>query len=248
MKPVPRFVPHLLAAALVCCPWAANAQGYSDYFPSGSYRSQFYLGGAIGASFYPDQTGATAGWFDNAYTATTSLSSGDFITTLSGQDATAFGAKVYGGAWITPHVALEAGWASLGRIGWATYSSNTTGSFSVNNSGNVAPHAWYEAVLLGTDWYGIRYFVKGGAYEASTDLEAFGFNDNTGAAFGGSQTFHNTGGLAGLGIHVGRGHVAMRLEVEDFINVGPGSMPVTSAIPPWHGSIVLLSAGVAYLF
>jgi hypothetical protein len=248
MSSTSRIVLRLLAAALLGLPWVAHAQDARSYFSGANYRLQFYLGGSLGGSIFDDRRGATAGWFDGSYDATTPLASGDYVGTFSRQDQGGFGAKVYGGAWITPNVGVELGFASLGRIDWSTYSQNTTGSFSVGNSGTVAPHTWYEAVLLGFDNNGIRYFVKGGAYEASTNLFAGGFNFNNGAALGGSQTVHNTGGLAGLGIYSGFGHTALRLELEDFIDVGSSSMPVSSGVPPWRGNVLLISAGVAYLF
>ena len=217
-------------------------------FPLWGYRPEFFLGGSIGSSFYPDQRSATANWLNNTYTATTPLSPGDFITTFARQDWADFAAKLYGGTWITPNVGIEAGFASLGRIGWSTFSTNTTGSFAVTNSGRVAPHAWYESLLVGLDSFGIRYFLKGGAYEASTDLESSGFNLNTGAVNGASETVHNSGGLVGLGIYTAYYHTALRIEVEDFINVGQSSVPLTSQIPPWRGSILVISAGAAYRF
>jgi hypothetical protein len=181
------------------------------------------------------------------YTAMTSLNSGDYSASITRQDQGAFAAKIYGGAWITPNLGIEAGWASLGSVGWSGYSTNLSGSFSVGSSGTVVPHAWYESFLVGFDRYGMRCFAKGGLYEASTNLQASSFNYNTGAGYGPSQSVHNANGLVGLGIHSGFGHTAVRLELEDFINVGASSSP-RPQIPPWRGNIVLLSAGVAYLF
>lgn len=248
MKRALRIMVRVFAAALVCSPWHARAQGDSPYYTSEDNRPKFLLGGSMGASAFSYQRAATAGWLTSAYTATTPLGLGDYISTFAGQDRVAFGAKLYAGTWVTSNVGFEAGFASLGRIGWAAYSANTTGSFFVRDSGTVAPHAWYESVLLGFDRYGMRYFVKAGAYEASTDLEVGSFNGNTGAVYSESEAVHNTGALVGLGIYTAYGHTALRLEVEDFMRVGQSSMPLTSQMPPWRGSIVLVSAGVAYLF
>jgi len=247
MKPAQYAALRVLAAALICFPWVAKAQSNGYWSSAGNYHLQYYLGGSIGAALYPDRTGSTAGGLDSMYTAMTSLNSGDYITSVTRQDEGAFGAKIYAGAWITPNVGLEAGWATLGNIGWSGFSANTTGSFSASSSGTVAPHAWYEAVLVGFDNYGMRFFAKGGLYEASTNLQASSFNYSNGAAYGPSQSVHNTNGLVGLGIHAGTGHTAVRLELEDFINVGASSSPGPQ-IPPWRGSVLLISAGVAYLF
>jgi hypothetical protein len=256
MNPISRIAPqrlarHLalaLAIALAGMPWAASAQSSGLFAWNGNYHSQLYLGGSIGASIYSDQRDSTAGFYNASYAASTPLASGDYIATFSHQETSAFGGKVYGGAWITPNIGIEAGWASLGWVRWNAFSTNTSGSFAVGAYGSVAPHAWYESVLFGVDSYGLRYFLKAGAYEASTDLEANSYNLNTGSSYGPSQAVHNTGALVGLGIHSGYHHIAYRLEVEEFINVGQASMPLGSNIPPWRGNIVLLSAGVAYLF
>lgn len=247
MKPILRVAPCLLVAALACVPWAARAQS-AWASTSDAYRLQFYVGGSVGATVFADRRGETAGWLESRYASTTSLSPGDYIVTFSRQDGGDIGGKIYAGAWITPNIAAEVGWATLGRINWSAYSTNSTGSFSTGDSGSVAPHAWYEAVLLGLDAYGVRYFVKGGAYEASTDMQASSFNYSNGAAYGPSTSVHNTGGLVGVGIHTGYHHTAFRLEVEDFLNVGTANMPLTQSMPPWRGSVWLISAGVAYMF
>jgi len=247
VKPGQTVALGVLAAVLICIPWAARAQSDGYLSSPVKYRLQYYLGASLGAALYPDQSGATAGGLDSMYTAMTPLGPGDFIASAVAQDQGALGAKIYGGAWITPNVAVEAGWVSLGSIGWSGFSANTTGSFATGSSGSVVPHAWYESVLVGFDSYGLRFFAKGGLYEASTNLQASSFNFNTGAGYGPSQTVRNTNGLVGLGIHTSYGQTAMRLEIEDFINVGASSSP-EPLIPPWRGSVLLITAGVAYLF
>jgi len=237
---------RVLSAVLVLCPWAAQAQFFGNYYYP-SYGPQFLLGASIGASIWPDEVGSTAGWLNGAYASAASSTPANPLVTFGRQDQTEFGAKAYGDAWITPNVGLEAGFTWLGRIGWRAYSTNATGSFAVDSSGTVMPHAWYEAVQLGLDSYGVRYFIKGGAYEASTELGGNNYNFNTGAGSGASATVHNTGGLVGVGFFTEYGHTSLRFEVEDYINLGTSSSPAAQ-IPPWRGSVVLISAGVAYLF
>jgi len=248
MKSAWRIVSRVFACALVCCPWAVSAQGDGPSLPLEGGRATFLLGGSMGASAFSYQRAATAGWLTSAYTVTTPLAPGDSISTFAGQDRVAFGAKLYAGTWITSNLGFEGGLASLGRIGWSAYSTNTTGSFFARNAGTVAPHAWYESLLLGFESHGMRYFIKAGAYEASTDLEVGSFNDTTGAANSVSEAVHNNGALAGVGIYTAYGHTGLRLEVEDYMRVGQSSMPLTSPMPPWRGSVVLVSAGVAYVF
>ncbi len=238
----------VLTLALSGAPSLATAQAAGPYSSYYGYRPQYFVGGSIGTSIFPDETGTTAGWLNSTYTAATPLAPGDYIATAATQDYADFGAKAYAGAWITPNVGFEVGFASLGRIGWSAFSTNSTGSFAVGISGTVAPHAWYESLLFGVDTLGFRVFVKAGAYQASTDLEAGSFNYATGFASGGSEAVHNSGALAGLGMVSFFGRTAIRMEVEDYINVGDSSMPPTSPIPPWRGNIVLITIGAAYLF
>jgi hypothetical protein len=246
MQSTARILLRLWAAALVVSPWAARAQ--SMYYTPPPSGPQFYLGGSIGASVFSDQRGQLSGGLDAINSATAALGAGDAYYTYVHQEQSDFGAKVYGGAWITPNVGVEAGYTYLGRIRWSAFTTDLNGYAAVAGQGEVQPHAWYEAVLLGVKNYGVRYFVKGGAYEAATDQQAGSFSLNTGAAYGPSTTSHNAGGLAGVGLSSTYGHFAYRLEVEDYIDVGPGSLPPSGQIPAWRGSVVLVSAGVAYMF
>ena len=248
MKPALRIVLPVLAGALMSVPWVAKAQGMWGYPPYPSNRPEFYLGASIGSSFFPDQTNNTASWFNSAYNAMAPQPPGNYIATGTSQDAGYFGAKGYVGSWITPNVGVEVGYTYLGQIGWSSFSSNATGSFAVANSGIITPRAWYESVLLGVNSMGVRVYLKGGAYQASTNIENNGLNLNTGVPGNASQSVTNNGALAGIGISTTYYHTMVRLEVEDYVNVGVSSMPTTSQIPPWRGSIVLLSAGVGYVF
>lgn len=246
MKPNLALAARLLATVLALSTCSAWAQIVGDYYHP-SYSPQFLLGVSIGASVSSDESGSTADWLNSSYASAASSTPTNPLVTFARQDQTVFGAKAYGDAWITPNVGLEAGFTWLGRIGWHAYSTNATTSFAVDSSGTVTPHAWYEAVLLGLDSYGVRYFVKGGAYEASTDLEGNNYNLNTGAGSGVSASVRNSGGLVGIGFFTEYGHTSLRFEVEDYINLGTSSSPAAQ-VPPWRGSVVLISAGVAYLF
>jgi len=237
---------RLSAAALIASPLAASAQSMMYYTPVAS--PQFYLGASLGGSVFSDQRDQLRGGLDSINGATTPLGTGDAYYSYAHQEESDIGGKLYGGAWITPNVGVEAGYAYLGRIRWSAFTSDVNGNVGVASQGSVQPHAWYGALLLGIHNYGVRYFIKGGAYEATTDQQAGSINLGTGAAYGPSTSSHNAGGLAGIGLSSGYGHLGFRLEVEDFINVGPGSLPGSVQIPPWRGSIVLISAGVAYLF
>jgi len=243
MRSMHRRVRDLLLYALAFSPLTVLAQDYSYY----GYRGpQFFIGGSIGASIFADNSNSTANWLNSAYASTTTLAAGDYISSSGSQDRTSFGASIYGGAWFTPNVGVEVGFASLGSVGWSVDSNNTTGSFSVSDSGTADAHAFYEALLLGFDSAGVRYFGKAGVYEAWMDLNASSFDNNSGGSFDVSQTVHNSGAVLGLGITTMYGPSgALRLEVEDYLNVGQSN---TTQIPPWRGNIVLLSAGYTFLF
>ena len=233
------------AAALVFAAWDAHAQG-APWYGYAYVRPQFYLGGSIGASVFADSSGTTAAWLNSAYTSSTTLAPGDFIASAGSQDSTAFGAKIYGGAWITPNVGLELGYTYLGSINWTVNSMNTTGSFNVTDTGTVEPWALYEALMLGGNSGGMRIYGKLGAYQAFSDFEATSFDNNTGGSFGASQTVHNSGAVLGLGVTAPFGYRgAWRLEAEDYLNVGETS---SNQIPPWRGNVFLLSAGYTFLF
>jgi hypothetical protein len=234
----------LLAAALATLSHSAMAQRYGYY---DDYSGpQFFVGGSIGPSFFSDQSGNTASWLNSNYVSTTSLSAGDYIVSYGNQDHTELGGKVYGGAWFTPNVGAEIGYASLGRVRWWVNSNNSTGAFSVSDTGTVEPWALYESLLAGFNSYGIKYFAKAGAYEASTRLRASDFDNNSFSSFRVAQTVDNTGPMFGLGLSTPFGrHSALRVEVEDFVNVGDSS---TTNLPPWRGNIVLLTAGYSYVF
>lgn len=242
-----KFGNHLripLTLCLLLAPLGAMAQGY--YNPYDYSRPRPFFGGSIGASVLSDNSSATAGWLNSAYNATTPLAAGDFIVSSGSQDHVGFGAKLYGGAWITPNLGFEIGVATLGSARWSVYSTNTTGSFSVSDSGTVEPYVLYESLLVGVDSGNARFFGKVGAYQASTDLNASSVDNNTGGYFNASETVHNTGAMFGLGMTTLYGPFsALRVEVEDFLNVGDNS---TTTIPPWKGSIVLVSVGYSFLF
>jgi len=243
MKSIRRRVRHLLPCALLLAPLTVLAQDYGYYGYGGP---QFFIGGSIGASIFADNSNAIAGWLNSAYTSTTTLAAGDSIASSGSQDRTSFGARIYGGAWFTPNLGVEVGFASLGSVGWSVDSNNTTGSFSVNDSGTANAYAFYEALLLGFDNAGVRYFGKAGVYEAWTDLYASSYDNNSGGSFSASQTVHNSGAVLGLGITTLYGPLSgLRLEVEDYLNVGQSN---TTQIPPWRGNVVLLSAGYTFLF
>ncbi len=244
MNPLQRVARHLAVCALACAPLAALAQGY--YNPYDYSRPRPFFGGSIGASVFSDNSSATAGWLNGAYAANTPLAPGDFIVSSGSQDHAGFGAKLFGGAWITPNIGFELGIASLGSARWSVYSTNSTGSFSVSDSGTVEPYAIYESLLLGVDSGNARFFGKVGAYQAWTDLNADSIDNNSGGYFNASQTVHNTGALFGVGMTTLYGPFsALRVEVEDYVNVGDSS---TTTIPPWRGSIVLVSIGYTFLF
>jgi len=234
---------HLAMSALVLTPLTVFAQDEGYY----GYRGpQFFAGGSIGASIFADNSGTTAAWLNTAYSTTTPLAPGDYIASAGSQDRTSFGARLYGGAWFTQNIGFEVGVASLGSVGWSVDSNNTTGSFSVSDSGTANVYALYQALLLGFDNAGVRYFGKAGVYEAWTDLNASSFDNNSGGSFSASQTLQNTGAVVGLGITTPFGRQsALRLEVEDYINVGQSN---TTQIPPWRDNIVLLTAGYTFLF
>jgi len=243
MKSIHRHVRHSLLCALGFSPLTVLAQDYVDY----GYRGpQYFVGGSIGASIFADNSNSIAGWLNSAYASTTTLSPGDYIASSGSQDRTSLGARLYGGAWFTPNIGLELGLASLGSVGWSVDSNNTAGSFSVSDSGTADAYAFYEALLLGFDNAGLRYFGKAGAYEAWTNLYASSFDNISGGSFSASQTVHNTGAVLGLGITTQYGSLSgLRLEVEDYLNVGQSN---TTQIPPWRGNVVLLSAGYTFLF
>lgn len=234
-----------VAVALLSTAMGAKAQS-APWVAYGYARPQFFLGGSIGASFFADSSGTTTGWLNSAYTSSTPLASGDYIVSAGSQDSTSFGAKVYGGAWITRNIGLELGYTYLGSINWRVDSVNTTGSFNVSDWGTVEPWALYEALLLAGNSGGIRFYGKLGAYEANSNFEATSLDNNSGGSFGASQTIHNSGALLGLGLTAPAGYGgAWRIEVEDYLNVGETS---STQIPPWRGNIVLLSAGYTFLF
>jgi len=242
MKSFHRRLRHVLICALAFAPLTVLAQEYG--YPG--YRGpQYFVGGSIGVSVFADNSNSIAGWLNSAYSSTTALAPGDFISSSGSQDRSSLGARVYGGAWFTPNVGVEVGFASLGSVGWSVDSINTTGSFSVSDSGTADAYAFYEAMLLGFDNAGVRYFGKLGVYEAWTDLNATSFDNNSGGSFSASQTVHNTGAVLGLGLTTLYGPFnGLRLEVEDYLNVGQSS---TTQIPPWRGNIVMLSAGYTFL-
>lgn len=243
MKSIARLTLAALAAASLGASGAAQAQRYSfEAYPS----PHFYLGGSVGAANYGDNTGTTAGWLANAYTSSTNLAAGDYITSVGSQDSSSFGGKVYGGAWFTPYLGVELGYVSLGSIHYSVDSFNSTGSFSVNDSGHVRPSLWYESVLLGVDYGGLKAYGKAGAYQASLDISDNTFDLVGGGYYPYSDTLHNTGAVLGLGLQSQTGyHGAWRLELEDYLNVGPST---SNTVPPWRGNILLLSAGYSFLF
>lgn len=233
-----------LAGLLAFSPLAARAQAMSLY---GGYPVRFYLGASAGGSVFDDHSDRSAAWLNTLYNSTTTLAPGDFISSYGWQHTGDVGAKLYAGAWLTPNVGIEGGYAWLGSVRWHVDSFNTTGSFSVMDTGKVRPAAWYEALLLGFDAGGIRYYAKGGAYEASTHITDYAFDDYTGALFfAGEEKVHNTGALVGLGLTSEIWpHNAWRLEVEDFLNAGSN---LTSQVPPWKGNILLFTVGYTYVF
>ena len=243
MKSIQRRTRQLLLCALAFSPLTVLAQDYGYY----GYRGpQFFFGGSIGASIFADNSNSIAGWLNNAYTSTTPLTAGDYISSVGSQDRSSFAGRAYGGAWFTPNIGVEVGFSSLGSVGWTVDSNNTTGSFSITDSGTADAYAFYEALLLGFDNAGLRYFGKAGVYEAWTDLNATSFDNNSGGSFSVSQTVHNSGAVLGLGVTTMRGPLGvLRLEVEDYLNVGQSN---TTQIPPWRGNIVLLSAGYTFMF
>ena len=239
-----KFLRAPLTILLLLAPLAAMAQGY--YNPYDYSRPRPFFGGSIGASVFSDNSNAIAGWLNQAYVSTTPLAPGDFIVSSGSQDHVGFGAKLYGGAWITPNVGFEVGVATLGSARWSVYSTNSTGSFSVSDSGTVEPYVLYESLLIGVDSGNARFFGKIGAYQASTDLNASSVDNNSGGFFNASQTVYNNGAMFGVGMTSLYGPFsALRVEVEDFVNVGDNA---TTTIPPWKGSIVLLSVGYSFLF
>jgi len=243
MKSIHPRVRQLALCALAFSPLTVFAQDYGYY---GYWRPQYFIGGSIGASIFPQNSNVTAGWLNSVYASTTALAPGDYISSSGSQDRTSLGARIYGGAWFTPNVGVEIGIASLGSVGWSVDSNSASGSFSVSDSGSADPYAFYQALLLGFDNAGVRYFGKAGVYEAWTDLNASSVDNNSGGSFSASQTVHNSGAVLGLGIttmYAPNG--ALRLELEDFLNVGQSN---TTQIPPWRGNIVLLSAGYTFLF
>jgi len=243
MKSVHRRLRHLLLCALAFSPLTVPAQEYGDPDFRGP---RYFVGGSIGVSVFADNGNSIAGWLNSAYSSTTMLATGDYISSSGSQDRSSVGARAYGGAWFTPNIGIEVGFASLGSVGWSVDSSNTTGSFSVSDAGTADAYALYEAVLLGFDNAGVRYFGKLGVYEAWTDLNASSFDNNSGGGFSASQTVYNTGAVLGLGVTTMHGPFSgLRLEVEDYLNVGQSN---TAQVPPWRGNIVMLSAGYTFVF
>jgi hypothetical protein len=230
--------------ALLGASAGVQAQSYAPWTAVAAPR--LYLGGSIGAANYADATSTTAGWLNSYYTNNVGLSPGDYITSGARQDSSSFGGKVYGGAWITPFLGVEVGYAWLGSIGWDVDSVNTTGSFAVHDRGTVRPSLWYEALLLGVDNGGFKIYGKAGAYQAQTHVDASDYDYNSGAFFSASDNLRNSGALLGVGVSAPtylRG--AWRLELEDYLNVGQSN---TSTVPPWRGNVLLLSAGYSFLF
>lgn len=239
------WIRRILFASALLLPIGAMAQvyGYRPYYGGGP---QLFVGASLGPTLYSDQSGMTAGWLNSTYNSSTTLAPGDFITSSGSQDRSDFGGKVYAGAWFTPNLGVEVGFASLGQIRWSVYSTNTTGSFSVNDSGHVDPYATYQSLLLGFDAYGVKYFGKLGVYEAQTYLRGNSYDNNSGGYFSVSENASNTGAMFGLGIQVPIGRrLQARLEAEDFVNVGETN---SSQLPPWRGNVLLLSGGVSFLF